>query len=533
MKRYNAAAVCTVSVLVGLIATEGLAQPIVVQRLPNGGAPEVLTRGPVHEAFAETITYDAQPGFNVPRPPPDPIDELPPDQRPDGDNVDWIPGYWAWDDERSDFLWISGVWRALPPDREWVPGYWGSTPNGYQWVSGYWDDTQRTEVAYLPEPPASIEIGPNISAPSSDYIWVPGTWVWYQGRYAWRPGYWMIAHSDWDWVPSHYVWAPRGYVYVDGYWDYSIARRGVLFAPVYFQRNVYTRTGFSYAPSTVISLSVFSDHLFVRPRYNHYYFGDYYAPRYRESGFHASFSFHSGRQGYDPIYANQRWRNRQNPDWDRSIQANFSYRRDHEDARPRHTLAAQKRYGNDDSRRGDRSYRLASSLTQYSRDTDNYRDRDESRDRGDSRGRQNYRDKDDSRDKDNHRDRDDSRDRDNYRDRVDSSDRVDSRDRDSRVQLRPLDSAERQRVVQRGKEIQNFRQERQRAEVDTRRGSTERSAKESEPTRIKARRSPIAAKSAAQMGKKNPPPRRPDHPQPDPKVERKSRKTVEKRDRKD
>ena len=35
-------------------------------------------------------------------------------------------------------------------------------------------------------------------------------------------------------MPAHYVWTPRGYVFVDGYYDYSVARRGVLFAPVYF-----------------------------------------------------------------------------------------------------------------------------------------------------------------------------------------------------------------------------------------------------------------------------------------------------------
>jgi len=48
---------------------------------------------------------------------------------------------------------------------------------------------------------------------------------------------------------GHYVWAPRGYVFVDGYWDYAIGRRGVLFAPVYFNADVYGRRGFSYSPS--------------------------------------------------------------------------------------------------------------------------------------------------------------------------------------------------------------------------------------------------------------------------------------------
>src|ERR1051326_8529942 len=62
---------------------------------------EVLTRGPVHEAFAETVTFDPQPGIVAPKSPPAAIEELPPDQKPEGANVAWIPGYWAWDDERT------------------------------------------------------------------------------------------------------------------------------------------------------------------------------------------------------------------------------------------------------------------------------------------------------------------------------------------------------------------------------------------------------------------------------------------------
>ena len=246
----------------------------------------MLTRGPVHEAFAETVTFDPEPGIVVPKAPPAAIEEVPPEQRPEGANVAWIPGYWGWDDERNDFLWVSGIWRALPPGRQWVPGYWGKSAQGYQWTSGYWADAQASEVEYLPEPPATVEAGPNIAASSADQTWLPGCWVWQQGRYAWRPGFWAAVQPDWVWIPAHYVWAPRGYVFVDGYWDYSIGRRGVLFAPVYFNAGVYARRGFSYSPTTVIDLGVFANHLFLRPQYQHYYFGDYYAANYRSAGFY-------------------------------------------------------------------------------------------------------------------------------------------------------------------------------------------------------------------------------------------------------
>src|ERR1700730_15085078 len=74
----------------------------------NGGQPEVTVRahGPVHEAFAEPGSARPPPSPIVPKRPPEPIPEVPPDEKPDGANVQWIPGYWAWDDDSADFLWV-------------------------------------------------------------------------------------------------------------------------------------------------------------------------------------------------------------------------------------------------------------------------------------------------------------------------------------------------------------------------------------------------------------------------------------------
>ncbi|HET9397167.1 MAG TPA: hypothetical protein VFO36_14055, partial [Nitrospiraceae bacterium] len=303
---------------------------------------EVLTRGPLHEAFAETIAFDPEPGIVVPQSPPADIEEVPPQQKPEGKNIAWIPGYWAWDDERNDYLWISGIWRALPPGRQWVPGYWGRSQQGAQWTSGYWADAKLNEIQYLPEPPPTVEEGPTIASTSADQHWLPGCWVWQQNRYAWRPGYWAAGHQHWDWVPDHYVWTPRGYVFVDGYYDYSVPRRGVVFAPVYFQGGLRTQRDFSYSPSTVINPAVFVSHLFLRPRYGHYYFGDYYGSNYEGAGFSPWFSYHSSRRGYDPIYAEQRWHHRHDRDWERRTQDTFRNFRDNEGARPPRTWAAQR-----------------------------------------------------------------------------------------------------------------------------------------------------------------------------------------------
>jgi len=311
-----------------------------------------------------------------------------------------------------------------------------------------------SEIEYLPQPPETVEAGPNIAPPSPDQIWIPGSWLWYQGRYAWRPGYWAVVQPDWVWVPAHYVWAPRGYVFVSGYWDYSVGRRGVLFAPVHFEANVYTRRGFSYSPRTVIDLGVFSNHLFLRPRYQHYYFGDYYAPSYRRSGFQASFSFQSSRYGYDPIYAHQRWEHRQDGEWERRVKANFQRRRDHEGARPPRTLAIQRRHSTNTARSNEKSLVIATPFAQL------------------------------------------------------------AIRKDSRIRFQPVAKNERQQIVQRGQEIHKFRQERYRRETTAAKTPAKQHSKAFQPSKVRMTRSPIVARSAAQLGKGHAPPRRYKAPKP-------------------
>jgi hypothetical protein len=422
---------------------------------------EVLTRGPVHEAFAETVAFNPEPGIVVPMTPREIIEEVPPDYKPDGINVTWIPGYWAWDDERNDYLWISGIWRDLPPGRQWVPGYWGQSNQGYQWVAGYWADAAAHEIVYYPEPPESLEIGPNLVAPALNQAWVPGSWLWYQDRYAWRPGYWAAGRANWVWVPAQYIWTPRGYVFSEGYWDYPIVRRGVIFAPVYFHRAVYTRRDYFYTPSIVINLAVFSDQLFVRPRYRHYYFGDYYDTRYRETGFFASFSYHSSRYGYDPIYAHRRWQHRRDVNWDRYDKDIFAHRRDVVTSRPPRTLQAQRELFSRAARPDERRIEAAASFNLLARSKDNP------------------------------------------------------------LRFQKIEQTEREQLTKRGGVIQNIRGERQKLETAAASTPTQRPAatRSREPARVKLPKPVIVSKPVNQLRKDQAPPRRHNVPAPDLKIE--------------
>jgi hypothetical protein len=301
---------------------------------------EVLTRGPVHEAYAQPVDGQPQASPVIPHQPPEPIEELPPDQRPEG-NVQWLAGYWAWDDDRSDFLWVSGFWRTPPPGRQWLPGHWQQVDGGWQWVPGYWAPADSGEVAYAPPPPATVDSGPSVPAPGDGYVYQPGTWVYRETRYAWQPGFWCLNRPDWLWVPAHYVWTPVGCVFVPGYWDYPLRQRGLLFAPVCIDRRVWQRPNYCYTPTCVVYDDCLLGALFVRPSCGHYYFGDYFEPRYRGLGFTAWVDFRVGRRSYDPLFSFYVNNHRDDPHWERDLRGLYVGRFRGDIAPPPRTLVQQ------------------------------------------------------------------------------------------------------------------------------------------------------------------------------------------------
>lgn len=336
---------------------------------------EVLTRGPVHEAFAEPLSAEPQPSLIVPKKPPEEIDEVAPDFKPEGDDVTWIPGYWAWDDDRDDFLWISGIWRKLPPGQRWIPGYWMETAGSWQWIAGLWAPDQQEELVYREAPPQSLEAGPNTPAPSDSHFWVPGCWMWYDVGYRWRPGYWHPYQAEWVWVPAHWIWTPNGCLFVAGYWDYRVSSRGQLFAPVYFRNTGWVHTHY-YSPTCVVDSTPLLIHFWVRPRYCHYYFGDYYGPRYATWGLSPWSHSHSHRGHWDPLLAHYQvhYRHHDHIDYADRMRHWHSYYESHEDKRPRHTFRDQDHFAHahpEKSSVGVQQAVLAAPLAAVAKKTDN------------------------------------------------------------------------------------------------------------------------------------------------------------------
>ena len=239
----------------------------------------------------------------------------------------------------------------------------------------------------------------------------------------------------------------------------------------------------------MIDSGVFSDQLFLRPSYGHYYFGDYYAAGNANAGFYPSFSYQSRRFGYDPVYAHQNWEHRREPDWGRQVQANFQDRRDHQDARPPRTLAAQIALVSGAGNSSSRGFVAATSLSQL------------------------------------------------------------AKRQDSPLRFQPVAKDERQQFAQHGQDIQRFGQQRQGLEAKATRSPIDPLSRASEPSHVKLPVSPLASKPVDQLDKNNVPPRahevlKPDltvdpkprveaqprsnsEPQPKPRVEPQTRPTPE------
>lgn len=332
--------VMTIIMSTGVLYGEAMGQ---APPIPVEEQPEVLTSGPVNEAFAQPVNLENQAGLTVPTAPPADIEEIPPPERPAGDQFVWVPGYWAWDSDRNGYIWVSGCWRAAPPNMYWMPGYWTQTVGGWRWVPGLWVPVDNREIEYLPAPPALTHVEPPGPAPLPDTIWVPPCWYWQQGQYIYRAGYWIVPQPNWVWVPSHYVRTPRGYVFARGYWDYTLHRRGVLFAPLYFPRHIHRRSRLSYRLSIAVDIGNLEFILFTRPRYSHYYFGDYYDSAYRRTGIFPWFESKQRHRWYDPIYRHARWRHhKKKPLWELHKRQEYDRRQADKTLRPPRTYREMK-----------------------------------------------------------------------------------------------------------------------------------------------------------------------------------------------
>lgn len=317
--------------------------PVDAPDMPEGA--EVMVTGPLHEAFAEQFSDEAEPGIVISKRPPELINEIPPEYRPEGADIVWIPGYWGWDPDREDFLWITGIWRQAPPDRNWVPGYWAEVAEGYQWIAGFWSLRVNSEIRYLPTPPEALAADPSTPAPSEEHFWIPGQWSYVNDNYQWRAGYWTMGYPDWVWVPDRYVWTPSGCIYRAGYWDFLVQERGTVFCPVYWAQQPVVN--YSFRPTYVVSTGPnLLANLFVYPRYHHYFFGNYYSSRNLGQTIYPWVTYGQQSRRYDSMYGYYHSHRRDN-DYLNRITRLHTYYAANTQYQPPRTLTAQRQHHHD------------------------------------------------------------------------------------------------------------------------------------------------------------------------------------------
>jgi hypothetical protein len=317
-------------------------------QIPEG--IDVQARGPVHEAYADPSEQRPSPTTVVEKQPPDPIDEMPPEQKPEGDNVVWIPGYWGWEPDQNSYVWVSGCWRTAPPGRQWVPGTWQEVADGWQWTPGFWAVAGQEDLQFVPTPPPSLDEEPP-AAPDDNSIYVPGCWIYQANRFLWRPGFYVAFYPGWTWVPAHYVWTPAGCHFIEGFWDRAVDRRGLLFAPVAIAAPLLRQRAFVYTPQYVVQPDFLLTALFVHPPSYSYYFGDYFEARYLKRGFIPWVDYRAGRGAYDANFAYFRHAYGQEA-WANRLRQLYTARLEGTVPRPPHTLTQQTRVLSDLRSRG-------------------------------------------------------------------------------------------------------------------------------------------------------------------------------------
>jgi hypothetical protein len=76
-----------------------------------------------------------------------------------------------------------------------------------------------TEVTVIRKPPpvARVEVVP--ARTSARHNWVPGYWIWENGKHVWVDGTWVIPPDERaKWTPGYWVHRSVGWEWVPGYW---------------------------------------------------------------------------------------------------------------------------------------------------------------------------------------------------------------------------------------------------------------------------------------------------------------------------
>ena len=309
----------TLTILLGLSRDECQAEDNnthgdVSQQAIRDGELELLTRGPLHEAFAQPVVFEPSQAPRAPEAVPAPLHEVLPAFKPQGAVV-WIAGYWAWNDVNDSWTWVTGTWRVPPAGKHWVSGYWTDSNDRRDWIAvgvGLLDSGsgQQVDLRASPAegkaPAARSSIGPGrvLAARVLDF----------------RKRSVCLARRIGDAHPARSIVGSVSVPLDSGRVRFCrqllglpvCSRRGWLFDPVGLTNSDSDTSKLSFGPSTLLNVDNVALELFARPKQSAYYFGDYFGASHVRHGIHAWYRY--AQTAYDPIYTYQSWQyGRQNP----------------------------------------------------------------------------------------------------------------------------------------------------------------------------------------------------------------------------
>jgi hypothetical protein len=67
------------------------------------------------------------------------------------------------------------------------------------------------------ERPAEV-VHKRSAAPSAEYVWIGGNWIWRGGRYVWEEGHWERRRTGVAWVDGHWKNSRKGWTWEPGHW---------------------------------------------------------------------------------------------------------------------------------------------------------------------------------------------------------------------------------------------------------------------------------------------------------------------------
>jgi len=123
----------------------------------------------------------------------------------------WVKGRWDW--RNNNWAWVEGRYERERPNFRWNEGRWEQRDGEWVWVEGAWVSSYP-EFPTSPPPPPQVEH----PEPRPGAFFIPGHYVWKEGRYVWTPGVYENHVHGKHFVPGQWIYRDNKWLWTNGAW---------------------------------------------------------------------------------------------------------------------------------------------------------------------------------------------------------------------------------------------------------------------------------------------------------------------------